>query len=76
MAADSAASIYVAYNGWYQPINVNLPPARQGKGWHLVTDTSSLAVVPQNMAPVGQEVPVPNAAYVIQGRSLLLLFEN
>lgn len=76
VAADTVASIYVGYNGWYQPIDVHLPTTLPGNRWFLVADTSSLAVPQQNIFPAGQEMAVADTTYVIQGRSVLIFLER
>jgi glycogen operon protein len=73
---DPAVSVYVAYNGWFNPISATLPAPLQGNSWYLVADTSSAAEPWGNIHSAGQEVKVTDPAYTVQGRSVVLLIER
>ena len=70
---DADGSIYVAYNGWRDPVRFTLPPAGEGRRWLLAADTSSAAEAFANMSPPGEEVPLPEGPLTVEGRSLALL---
>ncbi len=63
---DAAASIYVAYNGWFNPVVATLPVNLPDKQWYVVVDTST----------ENQEMQLGAAEYSVAGRSLVLLIEN
>jgi isoamylase len=73
---DSVASIYVAYNGWTDPINVVVPPPLSGNSWYVVADTSSAAEPWGNIYMPGQEVALGNNQCLVNGRCLVLLLER
>jgi isoamylase len=73
---DRAASIYVAYNGWTDPINVTIPSALTGNAWYVVADTSSSAEAWGNIHVAGQETRLGGGPYIVNGRSLILLIES
>jgi glycogen operon protein len=75
-AGDPAVSVYVAYNGWSEPIAVTVPPPLPGNSWHLVADSSSNAAAFGNIYAAGQEPVLPAGPYTVQGRSLVLLIER
>ena len=72
---DPASALYVAYNGWSDPVNFNLPWPGNGRQWYRVTDTATwnegvnAFVAPGAEAYIGGEYTV----YGLQARSLLLL---
>jgi len=72
---DSAASIYVAYNGWSGDVDFVLPWPGNGRNWYRVTDTSTwneganTFVTPGNEAFIGGEW----THYTVRGRAVLLL---
>ncbi len=74
--ADAAASIYVAYNGWIDPITVTIPPTLAGKQWYVVGDTSASAESWGNVHAAGHEVALGSSQYIVNGRSLVLLLER
>jgi len=74
--ADTARSLYVAYNGWVAPIKANLPANLPSNKWFQVSDTSSAAQAWGNIYVSGQEAAIPGFTYVVQGRSLILLLER
>jgi len=65
-------SIYVAYNGWVEPVTTTLPEGR----WHLVADTSAAAEPWGNIHPAGGEVLLASPQYSVAGRSLALFIEQ
>lgn len=73
---DSATSVYVAYNGWIDPVTAVLPATAPGTAWYVVADTSASAEGWGNIHPSGQESKVVGQQYSVQGRSLLLLIER
>lgn len=73
---DSVVSVYVAYNGWYQPIPVTIPATLAGDSWYVVADTSSDAQSWGNIHPAGQEVVLSGNQYQVQGRSVVVLIEH
>jgi glycogen operon protein len=73
---DTAASLYIAYNGWIAPVSANLPANLPGKQWFLVADTASTAEAWGNIHPPGQEAAMGNSVYNVMGRSLVLCLEK
>jgi isoamylase len=73
---DGAVSIYVAYNGWTDPITVTIPSPLAGDAWYVVADTSSNAEPWGNIHAAGQETALGGGQYVVNGRSLVLLLER
>src|SRR6185369_14991553 len=70
---DSAAYIYVAYNGWSGDVNFVLPWAN-GKGWYRVTDTSTWAEGPNQVDTAAISfVGNQGMGYVVHGRGLFVL---
>jgi len=72
---DPAASVYVAYNGWTDPITVTIPSPLAGNHWYVAADTSSNAEAWGNIHAAGQEVALGANQYIVNGRSLILLIE-
>jgi isoamylase len=62
---DPAASIYVAYNGWFNPVVATLPANLPEKQWYVVVDTSAS----------DQEMQISAPQYSVAGRSLALFIE-
>jgi isoamylase len=75
-AGDSAASIYVAYNGWSGVVNAVLPTPRPGKSWYRVGDTAPWMESRGNFTNPGAEDLLTVTNYDLAGRSLLLLIER
>jgi len=71
-----ANSVYIAYNGWTEPIVAFLPAALAAKSWFVVADTSASAEAWGNIHPSGQEAPLAGQQYTVPGRSLVLLIER
>jgi glycogen operon protein len=71
-----ASSVYVAYNGWINPVVAVLPAPIAGKTWYVVADTSAAAEAWGNIHPNAQETKLVGQQYSVQGRSLLLLIER
>jgi isoamylase len=75
-AGDSAASIYVAYNGWSGTVTARLPAPRPGKSWYRVGDTAPWMEGRGNFTDPGAEDLLTVTTYDLAGRSLLLLIER
>ncbi|HSK01309.1 MAG TPA: isoamylase [Kofleriaceae bacterium] len=75
-AGDSAASIYVAYNGWSGVVTARLPTPRAGKKWYRVSDTAPWMESRGNFTEPGAEDPLDVTTYDMAGRSILLLIER
>ncbi len=75
-SGDSAASIYVAYNGWSGIVTATLPTPRPGKSWYRVGDTAPWMESAGNFTNPGSEQLLGGATYDLAGRSLLLLIEK
>ena len=75
-AGDSAASIYVAYNGWSGVVTAHLPTPRAGKAWYRVSDTAPWMESMGNFTDPGAEQLLNVTTYDMAGRSLLLLIER
>jgi glycogen operon protein len=73
---DPAASIYVAYNGWINPVVATLPLNLPDKRWHIVADTSAGAEAWGNIHAAGQEAKLDGQHYELAGRSLGLFIEK
>ena len=73
--ADPAGAVYVAYNGWSGDVNFTLPPPAPGTQWYRVTDTSTWAEGPNQVATPGTEPLIGGTGtpYLLRGRGLLLL---
>jgi glycogen operon protein len=52
---DTAAAIYIAYNGWSGNVNFTLPWPFNGKSWYRVTDTCPFAEGANQVASPGSE---------------------
>ena len=72
---DSAAAIYVAYNGWSGAVDFKLPWAFAGKNWYRVTDTCNWAEGANQVASAGSETLIggENTTYNVCGRGLLVM---
>ena len=72
---DTAAAIYVAYNGWSGAVNFTLPAPPAGKSWYRVTDTCSWAEGASQVRAPGSEDAVGglNAVYGMCARGALVL---
>jgi isoamylase len=73
---DPAGSVYVAYNAWTAPIPAVVPAPRPGRTWLVVADTGAAAEAWANMLADGTYVPLTNAQYTTDGRSVALLVER
>jgi glycogen operon protein len=73
--ADPAPAVYVAYNGWSGDVDFVLPPPGAGRQWYRVTDTSTWAEGPDQVASPGAEALIggQGTGYRLRGRGLLLL---
>ncbi|GAA0446160.1 glycogen operon protein GlgX homolog [Actinoplanes capillaceus] len=72
---DSAPGIYVAYNDWSGDVDFTLPAPPAGKQWYRVTDTSTWAEGPNQVAGPGAEALIGGASttYALRARAVLLL---
>jgi glycogen operon protein len=72
---DPAGAIYIAYNGWSGNVNFTLPWPGNGKTWHRVTDTSTWAEGPGQVAVPGSEALIggESATYGLGPRAVLVL---
>ena len=61
-SADPATRLYVAYNGWVDPIEAHLPALPAGETWTVAIDTA---------AEAGAEIPVAGETLMVAGRSLV-----
>lgn len=73
---DPAVSIYVAYNGWTDPIVVTIPSTLPGNAWYVVADTSAAAEPWGNIHTAAREIALGDSRYIVNGRSLVLLLEH
>ncbi|MDX2819451.1 hypothetical protein PV410_44280 [Streptomyces sp. PA03-5A] len=72
---DPSSAVYVGYNGWSGDVDFTLPSPGAGKQWYRVTDTSTWAEGPDQVASPGSEALVGGAGtvYRLHGRAILLL---
>ncbi len=75
-AGDSVRSIFVAYNGWKDGINVTLPPTAPGQTWHLVSDTHPWLEDEDNFLDEASAPVVDEPTYLLGKRSVLILVER
>jgi isoamylase len=73
---DPAASVYVAYNSWFNPVVATLPLNLSDKRWHVVADTSAAAEAWGNIHRAGREVKLDAQQYTVAARSLVLFIEK
>ncbi len=73
---DSAASIFVAYNGWDGGLDVTIPPPANGRAWYLVADTHPWLEDEGNWYAPGAEVRYDDGQYLLGARSVLVLIEK
>ena len=73
---DSAASLYVAYNGWSGEVTATLPANTTGKRWFRVADTDQWMEDQDNFEAPGAEEPLGNPTYNLHPRSVLVLIEK
>lgn len=74
-AGDTAASIFVAYNGAAAPVSVSLPANLPGKRWYRAGDTAAWMEPEGNFAEPGREEGLASQ-YDMAARSLLVLLER
>jgi isoamylase len=72
---DPSSALYVGYNGWSGDVAFTLPSPGAGKQWYRVTDTSTWAEGPNQVAAPGGESLIGGAGtgYTLHGRAVLLL---
>jgi glycogen operon protein len=73
---DPAHSIYIAYNGWWQPLTVTLPAPSTGHAWYRAGDTAAWMEPQSNFKEIGQEDRLKDRTYEMKGRSVLALIER
>jgi isoamylase len=73
---DPAASVYVAYNCWINPVVATLPLNLPDKRWYTVADTSAAAEAWGNIHAAGEEVMLDAQQYAVAGRSMVLFIEK
>jgi glycogen operon protein len=73
---DPSPSIYVGYNGWWQPITITLPSPLPGHAWFRAGDTADWMEDQANFKESGQEDPLVSRDYQMEGRSVLVLIER
>jgi glycogen operon protein len=73
---DPAASIYVGYNGWREPIPISLPTPLTGHSWYRASDTAAWMENQGNAQDAGQEDRLDSRSYQMDRRSVLLLIER
>jgi len=69
---DPASLLYVAYNGWVDPVVATLPAPRTGTQWYQVADTSAAGAGYQFMHDAGMEVAYGAPTVAVAGRSATL----
>ncbi len=72
---DTAAAIYVAYNGWSGAVNYTLPWPGTNRSWYRVTDTCTWAEGANQVRAPGSEDAIggENTVYSECGRGVLVL---
>ncbi len=72
---DTAAAIFIAYNGWSESVDFTLPWPGASKSWYRVLDTCDWAEGPNQVRAPGSEdfLGGENSQYNVCGRGLLLL---
>jgi glycogen operon protein len=65
--------LFIAFNGWQDPVLFQLPPTPSGGPWHLVIDTAPWMEADGNAVPAGVDAPLPDATYGVDGRALVVL---
>lgn len=72
---DPADAIYIAYNGWSDDVDYNLPWPGEGKNWYRVTDTCDWAEGPDQVRAAGSEEFIGGefTSYRVCGRGVLVL---
>jgi len=72
---DPAVSLYIAYNGWINPVVATLPAPLSGNHWFEVANTSASAASFGNIHQPGTEPQITATTYSVDGRSLIILLE-
>lgn len=73
---DAASALYIAYNGWVDPVRATLPPNASGKKWCEVANSSVTAESWGNIRLPGSERVLDSSSYDVPGRSVVLLLEQ
>ncbi len=71
LAGPGDMPIHVMLNGHDDALTFALPKAPNGGEWHRAIDTARDS--PDEILPVGEEVPWPGGAYLVAGRSVVVL---
>ena len=66
--------LFIAYNGWRDPVTFQLPPTPSGGPWHLVADTAPWLEPDGNW--LSPATPLPDATYGVDGRALVILHDG
>jgi isoamylase len=69
--ADTARSIYVAWNGWTAEITATVPAAGSTTAWYVVGDSAS-----GDFAAPGQEAALTGTTLFVAARSIAVLVER
>jgi len=69
-SGDPAARLYIAYNGWVDPITATLPKLSDGERWVLSIDTSASSA-PSGFVPDAVSERVVGGTIVVNGRACL-----
>ncbi len=70
---DPSSALYVGYNGWSGDVDFTLPSPGAGKQWYRVTDTSTWAEGPDQVAAPGSEAAVGGTTYTLHARGVVVL---
>ena len=73
LGPEGRALVHVMINAYWEPLAFALPPRTEGphQGWQRWVDTARDA--PEDICAGPEFPPVPDATYVVQPRSLVLL---
>lgn len=70
-------SIFVAYNGWKDPVTIKFPRPQDNKRWYRTCDTASWREPFKNMRiPGNEDIIAESATYTLEGRSVIILTER
>lgn len=74
-AQDPARALFIAYNGWTDGVTFALPPAPSGQPWRILADTAPWLEGDHNAFLPGDEPPLPDDTYLVNGRSVVVLID-
>ncbi len=63
--------VFIAFNGWRDPVTFQLPDTPSGGPWHLAVDTAPWLEGDGNV--LDPAPPLPDATYGLDGRALVVL---